>query len=102
MDKDTWKKANNAMKGRYSGDREKRTRTKSITRTILKDLVFCDGCGRKISFQWNDYQRLVTKKCVCGMLGVKESVLIPEFYSQFYWVELYFRKEWQKALETPL
>jgi site-specific DNA recombinase len=101
VDTDTFNKANEAMKGRYAGDREQRTRTKGKVRTILKDLLFCDNCGRKISFQWN-YDRLVTKKCVCGMPGVKESVLIAEFYAQFYWVEQYFRDKWKTALETPL
>ncbi|MBU8915649.1 recombinase family protein [Bacillus sp. FJAT-29953] len=105
VDMDTFNKANEAMKGRYVGDMEQRTRTKGQVRTILKDLLFCDNCGRKISFQLKSRvygDDLVTKKCVCGMSGCKESVLLAEFYAQFYWVELYFREKWQKALETPL
>ncbi|MBU8732045.1 recombinase family protein [Cytobacillus oceanisediminis] len=106
VDKDTFKKANQAMKARFAGDREQRTRTKGKVRTILKDLVYCDNCDRKISFQLKRRElyedAMVTKKCECGMPGVKEETLLAEFYAQFYWVELHFRKEWQKALETPL
>jgi site-specific DNA recombinase len=105
VDKETFKKANHAMTARFAGDREQRTRTKGKVRTILKDLVYCDNCGRKINFQLKGEKyggKLVTKKCVCGMSGVKEETLLAEFYAQFYWVELHFREEWQKALDTPL
>lgn len=105
VDKDTFKKANHAMTARFVGDREQRTRTRGKVRTVLKDLVFCDKCDRKISFQLKHRgygEDLVTKKCLCGMSGAKESVLLAEFYAQFYWVELHFREQWQKALDTPL
>jgi site-specific DNA recombinase len=106
VDKDTFKKADYAMRERFAGDREQRVRTKGKVRTILKDLVYCDNCGRKISFQLKRREvyedAMVTKKCECGMQGVKEETLLAEFYAQFYWVELHFREEWQKALDTPL
>ena len=105
VDEDTFKKAQDAMKGRFVGDREVRSRTKGTVRTILKDLVYCDDCGRKTLFQlkrreYND--KLVVKKCECGMRGAKEEVMLEEFYQQFEFVEQHFKKEWQKALDTPV
>ncbi|MBH0156158.1 recombinase family protein [Fictibacillus sp. 5RED26] len=96
VDKDTFYKANEAMKSRFAGSREQRTRTKGTVRTILKDLVYCGECGRKTLFQlkarmYND--KMVVKKCECGMRGAKEEIILEEFnrLMEDYTEELFYK-----------
>lgn len=89
-----------AIKGRLSGDMETRTRSRGSVRTILKDLVFCNVCNRKIGYTSSEKRKhvLVVKKCECGNKGVLESILRERFYQQLAFVEQYWREEWDKVL----
>lgn len=89
-----------AIKGRLSGDMETRTRSRGLVRTILKDLMFCNVCDRKIGFTTSSKRKeaLVVKKCKCGNRGVMESTLREVFYQQLAFVEQYWREEWDKVL----
>lgn len=103
IDRNTFDKAQLAIKGRYSG-REARSRNgRGKINTILRDLLFCDECGRKISFQMNSNKKyLVSRKCICGLKGSKEDYILSEFYSQLEMVEEQFKEAWQNILDTPL
>jgi site-specific DNA recombinase len=93
-----------AVKSRLSGDMETRTRSRGQVKTILKDLVFCNVCGRKIGFTSSAKRpdALVVKKCECGNKGVMEPTLRELFYEQLEFVESYWREEWNKVLNvTP-
>ena len=94
-----YNKVRDAIKGRTSGDNKVRNRTRGEVRTILKDLLYCDKCGAKMSFQKT--HSLTVKKCRCGMRGVTESRLLESFWEEFIYVEKRFREEWEKALDTP-
>ncbi|ASA22792.1 recombinase family protein [Paenibacillus donghaensis] len=89
-----------AIKGRLSGDMETRTRSRGLVRTILKDLVFCNVCNRKIGYTTSVKRKdvLVVKKCECGNRGVMESTLKEKFYQQLAFIEQYWREEWVRVL----
>lgn len=101
-----FKKAQEAVSSRLSGGQEglaKRTRSKGKVLSILKDLVFCSNCQRKIGFRKDSKQAnaIYLKACSCGKNGIAESRLLEQFLTDFEFLEGFYRDEWQKALETP-
>lgn len=99
-----FEKAELALSSRISGGEEglaKRTRSKGQVLSILKDLVFCNECGRKIGFRRDSKNpnKIYLKACSCGVPGVNNEMLMAYFQGEFKFTEEFFTKEWKKSLE---
>lgn len=103
IDEETYIKAGQASYARYSGREAKVRNGRGNINTIIRDLLFCGECGRKISFQMNGSNKyLVSRKCKCGLKGSKEDYILSEFYHQLEEVEKHFKEAWKNTLDTPL
>lgn len=93
-----------AIKGRLSGDLEKRNRSRGECFSILKDLLFCNVCGLKMGIKRDSKRKnkVYVNKCRCGNKGVMEDKLLVEFWDQLSLTEKSLRQSFQKALETPV
>lgn len=92
-----------AIKGRMSGDMETRNRSRGIVISMLKDLVYCKKCGLKIKFRKDSKQKnaVYITACKCGNRGIAEHQLLKSFMNEFYFLQGFYREEWEKALHTP-
>jgi site-specific DNA recombinase len=98
---DLFYQAKKAVEGRFSGNKEARTLSRGKVRTILKDLMFCYECGRKMGWQISRQKTLILKTCQhCGMGGCTERILLSQLYHQLADLEESFEKQWKKALDS--
>jgi site-specific DNA recombinase len=90
-----------AIKGRISGDLEKRNRSKGECISILKDLLYCDNCGLKLGIRRDSKykDKIYVNKCNCGNKGIAEDKLLTEFWEELASVEKQLRLTFQRTLE---
>lgn len=90
-----------AIKGRISGDLEKRNRSKGQCISILKDLLYCSNCGSKLGIRRDSKrkERIYVNKCSCGNKGIAEDKLLNEFWDELTSVEKQLRQTFKKTLE---
>jgi site-specific DNA recombinase len=92
-----------AVKGRISGNLKARTRSKGKCISVLKDLLFCDCCGRKLQLKRDSKQKEVVyiKACSCGNRGIAEARILDSFWEELSVVERYYRENWKSAFTAP-
>lgn len=92
-----------AIKGRLSGDLEKRNRSRGECFSILKDLLYCGICGKKMGIKRDSKRKdkVYVNKCSCDNKGIMEDKLLVEFWKELSIVEKQLRQSFQKVLETP-
>lgn len=92
-----------AIKGRLSGDMEKRNRSKGECISILKDLLYCDICGLKMRIRRDSKRKdkIHVNKCKCGNKGIAEERIVTEIWGKLSSLEKQLRESFQKAIEKP-
>jgi site-specific DNA recombinase len=100
--REQFKSVQQAIKGRMSGDMETRNRSRGNVISMLKDLVYCKECGRKMGFKRDSKRKKVIhlNKCKCGNRGIAEQKLIDSFMNEFYFLQGFYQREWEKALKS--
>jgi site-specific DNA recombinase len=100
--REQFNRVQDALRGRYSGDRETRTRSKGKVISVLKDLVYCNECGLKMGLKKDSKQvnTIYLKACKCGNKGIAEHRLLNTFISEFQFIKAHLHEEWEKALNA--
>jgi site-specific DNA recombinase len=89
-----------AIKGRLSGNMEKRNRSKGKCISILKDILYCGSCGLKMRIKHDSKNRnkIFVDKCSCGNKGISENKLLTDVWAELSIVDKQLRLTYENTL----